>query len=522
MASRGDIDKNNIQVELCNRWLKLCFEETIGESTSYTKLKAKDYYSNGKFPVVDQGGHFISGYIDDEKLLYKGDLPVIIFGDHTRVIKYIDFKFAAGADGTKILKPISFYNNRFYYYYLKSLEIPSLGYSRHFKILKELDFPIPSLSEQDRIVKKLDSLFSELEIVKEKMSRVPKLLKQFRQAVLTQAVTGKLTEDWRDGRGLNMYYQNTESGKMREIAYSIPKEWVFLSFSTVASIESNLVKSQEYLDFPLIAPNNIEKETGLLIDKPIVRDINPKSAKHYFKKRSIIYSKIRPYLSKVIIADFDGLCSADMYPIVSKIETNYLFYYMLSKEFLYYATTAGERSVLPKINQKELSIIPVSVPSIEEQQEIVKRVESLFKKADAIEEAYKSLEYQFDQLPQAILTKAFSGELVEQLPTDGDAKDLLKEIIKLKEELSKKKKPVKKAKSVKKKLTNSAANLEAEYPLYSILTNIIDGCGEEKLFTLSKMPQHKFLFQLDIELEKKVIIYKNDNILIVNPKYNEN
>ena len=117
MASRGDIKLEEVQPKLFENWLKLNFEETLDKAGSFTKLKSKDYFDQGEYPVIDQGDAFISGYINDEELLYKGDLPVVIFGDHTRVVKYIDFEFATGADGTKVLKPISLYDNMFYYYY---------------------------------------------------------------------------------------------------------------------------------------------------------------------------------------------------------------------------------------------------------------------------------------------------------------------------------------------------------------------------------------------------------------------
>mgnify|MGYP006149981541 CR=1 FL=1 len=112
----------------------------------------------------------------------------------------------------------------------------------------------------------------------------------------------------------------------------------------------------------------------------------------------------------------------------------------VENEFLSFATTAGERSVLPKINQKGLNIIPIPVPSLKEQQEIVSRVESLLAKADAIEKQYEILKAKIDSLPQAILHKAFKGELTQQLDSDGDARELLREIEGLKKETTKSKK----------------------------------------------------------------------------------
>ena len=202
MASTGDIKIENVQPSLLKRWSLINFDEAIVTVGSYKKLNSKSYNDVGKFPVIDQGDKFISGYINDELLLYKGDKPIIIFGDHTRNLKFVDFEFAVGADGTKILRPIQLLNVMFFYYYLKSLQIPSLGYSRHFKILRSVSVPLTPLPEQQRIVAKLDVLFAHLESIKTRLAHVPTLLKNFRQAVLTQAVTGKLTEEWREGKEL--------------------------------------------------------------------------------------------------------------------------------------------------------------------------------------------------------------------------------------------------------------------------------------------------------------------------------
>ncbi len=398
--------------------------------------------------------------VDESKLktdfiIAKGDILIAMSGATTG--KYGVFEqdvIALQNQRVGNLKPVveSFSNRRFLLYLLGSLkeEIEEKAYGAAQpnispKLIESINICLPPLTEQNRIVTKLDTLFNQLETIKASMAKIPVLLKEFRQQVLTQAVTGKLTEEWRKGKELENEFSNRIVNKeKRQSKIILPKEWLDLSFDAVVQIKSNLVNPNDYLDFPLITPDVIQSETGLLLSKPLVSDIMPISAKHYFSKGDIVYSKIRPYLSKLILVDFDGLCSADMYPISTDLNIKYLFYFMLSNEFLVFATTAGERSVLPKINQKGLNIIPIPTPSLDEQQEIVSRVESLFAKADAIEQQYLSVKEKIDTLPQALLHKAFKGELTEQLESDGDARELLKEIQELKIEQSNKKKVKKK------------------------------------------------------------------------------
>ncbi|MCP4269635.1 MAG: hypothetical protein GY777_29365 [Candidatus Brocadiaceae bacterium] len=122
------------------------------------KIKQSNYLPEGLLPVVDQGQEIVAGFIDDESMKYKGDLPCVIFGDHTCILKYVDFDFVLGADGTKILVPDSGkVNVKYLYYFLNTVHIPNRGYSRHFKYLKRCKIPVVSLSEQKQIVQILDT-----------------------------------------------------------------------------------------------------------------------------------------------------------------------------------------------------------------------------------------------------------------------------------------------------------------------------------------------------------------------------
>lgn len=116
-----------------------------------SKVFARDYKPKGLVPIIDQGQEFIAGYTEDEKLAVRDRFPFVIFGDHTRTFKYVDFPFALGADGTQLLKPKPEFNPRFFYFACLHLPLPNRGYNRHFTALKELTVPEPPKPEQEKI-----------------------------------------------------------------------------------------------------------------------------------------------------------------------------------------------------------------------------------------------------------------------------------------------------------------------------------------------------------------------------------
>ncbi len=122
-------------------------------------IPREKYQSVGKFPIIDQSDKFIVGYTDNEDKVYKIGSPIIIFGDHTRIFKYVDFDFAIGADGTQIIIPnAKIFFPKFFYFLMLNLKINNLGYSRHFKILKTKKLIIPPLEIQKQIVAKLSAV----------------------------------------------------------------------------------------------------------------------------------------------------------------------------------------------------------------------------------------------------------------------------------------------------------------------------------------------------------------------------
>lgn len=179
-------------------WEVLPFAKAAKTASDRGKnIKKKDYLQEGTIPVIDQGQEFIGGYTDDDTMAYDGELPVILFGDHTRAFKYVDKPFAVGADGVKILKPSPDYDPKFFYYLLRSLQIPSRGYSRHFQFLKKFHLPLAPREQQKSIVAEIEKQFSRLDEAVANLKRVKTNLKRYKAAVLKAAVEGKLTEEWR-------------------------------------------------------------------------------------------------------------------------------------------------------------------------------------------------------------------------------------------------------------------------------------------------------------------------------------
>lgn len=140
------------------------------------KVQRGHYLSAGVLPVIDQGQTDIAGYSDDADASYRGALPVVLFGDHTRALKYVDRPFALGADGVKALLPREGFDAKFLYYYWSSCDIPSHGYSRHFRFLKDLPVSVFAPSEQRRIVEILDQADALRKLRREADAKVARIL----------------------------------------------------------------------------------------------------------------------------------------------------------------------------------------------------------------------------------------------------------------------------------------------------------------------------------------------------------
>ena len=163
------------------------------------KLKKRDYESDGELPVIDQGLSFIGGYTNNEKLKVECELPVIVFGDHTKAIKYVDFDFVGGADGIKVIKSQEMYHSKLFYYFIRAISLPDRGYSRHFQFLERAQISIPPLTEQTQIVSEIERHLSVVDEIEATIKSELKRAERLRQSILKHAFSGKLVpQDLKD------------------------------------------------------------------------------------------------------------------------------------------------------------------------------------------------------------------------------------------------------------------------------------------------------------------------------------
>jgi len=172
------------------KWASKDFNQAFRKvGTKLNQIQTQQYAAYGSYPVVDQGQHAIVAYSDEENKVFKcPKAGVIVFGDHTRIIKFVDFDFIVGADGTQVLEVESGSCARFMYYQLLRKEIPSTGYNRHFKFLKEMEFDIPLYEEQTAIAAVLSDMDTEIATLKARRDKTQAL----KEGMMRQLLTGNI------------------------------------------------------------------------------------------------------------------------------------------------------------------------------------------------------------------------------------------------------------------------------------------------------------------------------------------
>lgn len=388
--------------------------------------KNKEYYG-GKFPFfkpadLDAGRNM---QYATEYLSEKGkSISVIIPEKATGIccigtIGKCGYFLVEGTTNQQINTVISKINPLYSYYFFNTnsfvRELISKASATTIAIvnkskLESCLFPVAPLNEQQRIVNRIESLFVKLDRAKELIENTLAQFEQNKMAILHKAFTGQLTVKWRKENNIDL--SSWKKCELKEV-FKVVKD------------KYNPQTENQIVNY--IGLENIETSKGI-ISKSNSSEV--KSIKTKFKKDDVLYGKLRPYLNKHDVVNFDGICSTDILVFrFNDINTaKYINYYFNLPMFIQYAVENSSGINLPRVSEKTISKYKISLPTIEEQQEIVNILDNLLAKYNKIKNLEQQLE-KIELLKKAILAKAFRGELGTNNPDEESAENLLKEIL---------------------------------------------------------------------------------------------
>ena len=343
------------------------FEKCIEKVKYTTKIATCDYSTMGAYPVVSQEEEYISGYWNNAEDVFRVSKPVVIFGDHTRVLKYLDFDFVLGADGVKILQPIDAINAKFFLYYLIASKIPSLGYSRHYKLLKELNVPVPPIAEQEKIVAELDCLSGIIEKKKQQLKELDNLA----QSIFYEMFGDPVEND-----------KGWEKKRLDEIGK------VITGNTPSTKDESNYSSA----DYCFVKPSDLAKDSISYIS----------NTEFYVSEKAYINSRQLPkgsvlttcigIIGKVGILQKDATCNQQINAIIPNkdIDAKFLAHVLfMIRDVL---TDVANAPIVPIINKKEFSSVSIPVPLFSLQQDFASKIESIEKQKELIAHSIKETE----------------------------------------------------------------------------------------------------------------------------------
>ena len=370
-------------------WQTKPFEGCI-EKVSYTsKIQRKDFLDAGAYPIISQEDASINGYWDTEADLFHVTIPIVVFGDHTKVLKYVDFDFVLGADGVKVLQPLDFLLPKFFFYQLRAAILDSLGYARHYKLLKELEIAYPGRSEQQRIVGILDEAFDGIAAAKanaeKNLQNARALFESHLQSVFTQRGEG-----WED-KTLEQIATTFGRGKSKHR----PRNDKILYGGKYPFIQTGDVRNSEHF---ITEYSQTYSDTGLAQSK-----LWPKGT---------ICITIAANIAETGILSFDACFPDSVIGLVTnQQEADVGFVEYLLQSFKARIQAMGQGSAQANINMGTFENERFPFPSVPEQKQIVAKLDNLRAETQRLESICQRKLAALDALKKSLLHQAFSGHL---------------------------------------------------------------------------------------------------------------
>ena len=359
------------------------FDEVFVDKTKYgVKVQTSEYREFGSHIIIDQGQSKIAGYTDREDGLFK-EVPVIIFGDHTRVIKYVDEPFFLGADGVKVLRSKdNNANYKYLYYALMNARIPDTGYNRHFKWLKEVKINYPDSDKQAEIVEILDKVSNVIKKREDELYSLDDLIKARFIELFGDPIQNPKGYPVHQ---LSEYITSLTSGSRGWAQYCVEDgtEW----FITIKNVKDCHISTDNMQ--PVNAPDNAEakrtkvQEGDLLIS--ITADLG----------RTGIVTKE--------IAEHGAYINQHLSCIrVNKEVLNPLFvaHYMESPSGKEQFTAKNQSAVKAGLNFNSINSLKLYVPPLKEQDEFIAFIKQVNKSKVAVQKALDETQMLFDSLMQ--------------------------------------------------------------------------------------------------------------------------
>lgn len=420
---------SNIEINFPVSWQLIPVSDSvINIPTTGIKIPQKQYLPNGLLPVIDQGQDYIGGYTDNISLKINCELPVIVFGDHTRIIKYVNIPFAAGADGLKVLQPQKFFQPKLLSYFAQYLisKLTNYGYARHYQHLSKELIPIPPLAEQHRIVAKIEELFSELDKGIENLKTARAQLKVYRQAVLKHAFEGKVLV--RKGI-ISKPFSEDLTLSLGEVIQSLGQGWSPRCLETPSQCDEAWGVIRTTAIQPLHFDDSKNKQLPIdLVPRPHL-EIYPGDVlitRAGPRNRVGIACYVKNTRRKLMVCD--KAYRIKVYK--EKILPQYLVMLLNTSEALgkLEKLKSGISDSGLNLTQDKFMALKVIVPSLEHQHLIIDDIEEKMTNVTFFEAQIENSLLQSEALRQSILKKAFSGALVGQDANDEPASVLLARI----------------------------------------------------------------------------------------------